>query len=257
MSIAIICPIGTLADQGYQHIFRPCVQSHVDFADGAYYVQSINDARNLDFITDKAVLISNRDTWFDGGVYSGEKINANVQLATDTAFADGFDFVLLMHSNAYIPAFTFDRLRRKIERGAVFLNRFTQLSDEVMETCKKLPVVIGKDDAPCTRFSFLPDGMYIGDRLSTPFYDVDRDVDFLDVPLELTYDELERRSNFRRCYTEYTGAPAEFNYNVWKAKTLAKLRNPHPLFLCDYGYEIAYISRRRPDFLSHKILRRV
>jgi hypothetical protein len=255
MSVAIICPIGTLASQGYQHVYKPCIQSHVDFADGAYYVQSIDDARNIDFVTDKAVLISNKSTWFDVGVYSGQRINDNLQLATDTAFSDGFDCVVLMHSNAYIPQFTHDRLRRKIETGAAFLNRVTQLSDRAIGQCKKMPVIIHKHDRAFSSFSFLPDGMMVSKDLVTPFYDVANDIDFIDVPLELTRDELEERSNIRRCYAEYTGGVDRFDFQQWKSKTLGKLAHPRPLFLCDYGYEIASISHGRPDFLSHEILR--
>jgi len=263
MKLAAIVPIGSLAEKGYQHVFEPCIRSIAEFADAVYLVQSINDNRNLWQLEGlyNVNVISNPSTWFDGD-YDGKQINRNLDLGCQAAKNNGADIAILMTSNCYIPVDSAYLLRwaiNHIRSPFNFYYRGNFVAGKLFKPSKRLPYILNLSYFPETRFSFDPDGLFCDGEFISPSYGDFSQMEFetvIDVPLEMTLDELTDKLNFVRCYSDaLPKRNAVFDWNYWKPYMIGKIAacTPSDKPLDKYGLEIARIIR--DDFISHEILR--
>ena len=78
----------------------------------------------------------------------------------------------------------------------------------------------------------------------------------VDVPFEITLEDLENRLNFVRCYSDVLPKrDPVFDWNYWRLYYLDKLnqKNPSSSPLDGYGRRIA--NNTKPDYLSHYFLK--
>ena len=82
------------------------------------------------------------------------------------------------------------------------------------------------------------------------------DVMVIDVPFEITLDDLRYKMNFVRCYAdELSKRKPTFDWSFWERYYLDKFKDKQPidLPLDEYGQEIA--ANTKPEYLSHYFLR--
>jgi hypothetical protein len=113
MRIGMVCPIGHLDCQGYQHTSRTCIENQRLFADKIYLISSIPgyELAGIDLVH-----ISDKRTWFKGGIFDIHQIIRNANMGRERAIADGMDCVIYSASNWYISELAGSQLRDSCRR---------------------------------------------------------------------------------------------------------------------------------------------
>lgn len=268
MKLAGLCPIGSLAEYGYQYVYHECIASQARLCDTVFLVQSLNDRRNLDELLSEfpnVRLVSNKDTWYPDGKYSvahsQERAIYDQHLIKDA----GYDVLFLLASNSYIPDNRAQMIRSWCEdfyalgRSIGYVFRGDQLGGTLFHASKKLPYLLRLSDFPAAWISYVPDGAYIDDEFFTvepgDFASFDP-IAFVDAPMEMTLLELEAKINFVHGYHDIMPKrPEVFDWDYWRLYYLNKFRqkrvSDEPL--SETGLEIA--RNHSPDFVSAELLR--
>ena len=254
MSIAAIVPIGDPRVSGYGNNLAVCLRSMVEFADVVILAQSrpawdvigqyTGDAKNV-------ILISRPDNWFTNG-YNGHTIDSNLSEAVGVAKELGITSALYMSSNWYIPTGSRDGLREQCEsvKGWDYLYRGDQLGNRLFSASKRLPMII--EIASEYRYEFYGDKLAGSDIMVKRGDYSDNDYRMvIDVPFEITYEDMATKMNYKRCYAD--NLPKRnpvFSWDYWHKYFTDQLSRKYlsDLELDIFGKTIAYNTK--PDYLS-------
>lgn len=274
MKIAIYCPLGPLDRFGYQYNHKLTVESFCALADRVYLVstsRSVYGFEDLRAISDKVILLSNEQTWFQLGDQEQEVFDAwkpcgpNANIATAQARADGMDCIITMHINQYVPTQAVDEIKKDctdmLENAQPYawLYRRYQLADRLFHTDARLPWILNLRLPSSFEFGidsikdentgeYLP--MEIGDFRSLNHSAT------VDAGMELEIDDLVNVRRFTRNYIELRPHMTEtynweeyHSYYAEKFKTKSLSNDP----LDEFGKRL--FQNTRESFVSHVILR--
>lgn len=268
MKLAGLCPIGSLADYGYQHVYWECIASQAQLCDEVFLFQSLDDPRNLPELLaafQNVRLISNEFTLAPGGVYSVDHSKQRAQYDQKYIRDAGFDVVLLLSSNWYISETRLEGVRRWCDSFYAFgepvgwIYRSDQLSDRLFHSSKRLPYLLRADSYPTSWLSYVPDGAFEWGELknveSGNFSDYDQ-WSLIDVPMEMTLNELKAKIDFVRGYHDILPKrPEVFEWEYWQRYYFSKFKQKKMSAekLSPTGKAIA--DKHRSDFVSEELLR--
>ncbi len=269
--IAVVCPIGNLDCNGYQHVYRTCIESMAAFADAVYLVQSTRDRSGVDeLLTEFSNVhdISSEDTHFkldqDGKEYFDlRRIDINCNSGLAWARGHENDIAIVVESNQYIPETALEPLRAacnlqyELEVPFGWLYRRDQLAGVTFHASLRRPWIFNLSQAV---FLDQPDGARLDgkrighERGSYPEHD---SAAVVDCPLEMDLSNLQAKLEYFRFHREYVPKrPISFDWSYWREYSLGKFRTKQrdgALLDC-YGQAIAAISEQHPEFLSHELL---
>ena len=228
MTLAAIVPIGDPRVNGYGNNLDACLRSMSEFADMVILVQS-HPARSIlqPYINGNIELVSDVSTWFPHGVYDPLRFNRNVRMGEDVARSAGADLFIVLSSNWYIPATNREALRiwcDEVETWA-WVYRGNQLAGQLFSASKRLPM-IWRRGSGCY-YTFSPDGLQTPEGFVTvergDFHEYDNEM-IIDVPLEITLDDMAGKMNFFRCYhDDLPKRNPVFDWEYWHRYFLGKM----------------------------------
>jgi hypothetical protein len=256
VTIGIVCPIGPTDRWGYQRNLDVCVGSFCDFADAVILVQSHPGNPALCLSRDNTVILSDSRTWFSDGQYKAERVAANRNLGADELRRHGCATVLHLDCNWYIPESSRDGLLKTCceAKSLSWLYRGIQFGNILFSAGMRLPNVHGAGThmAEDDDSAYLPNGAMVKrERGYWPDHDTEMAVD---VDLEVTWDELEERLNFVKCYADLAPDRSSiFGRKFWQSYSVKKARGRKPsgINLGAIGKTIA--ARHRQDFVSQSV----
>lgn len=268
MKVSVVCAVGWLSSHGYQNVSSTCIGSMAEFADTVYLVQSTRDRRGVDELMhayQNIIHIADRRTWFSD--YEDEHEitfpyfhNRNLAIGMQTAAHDGAECILGMHNNWYIPRRNMAALRARCEatirNGKPFewLNRGMQLAHVLFHTSHHVPFIVNP------KFPEHIVAGKVGDKArkfmpSANRYKTEDSTMVVDVPLEMTMEDLAAVWDFSFCYNGRVGGSRVFRWETFRPIYHAGIRKKavsnEPLD--SIGEIIARNSR--PDFVSHIMLK--
>lgn len=267
IKIAAIVPIGHLDRHGYQHTYLVCLDSIVEFADKVFLVQSTPNQANVREVTlryppQRLELISQPITWFTDDCYQLDKVIDNMDLGLDLARAEGYQAVIALDVNGYVPRRAMPGLRRHCQKmveddqGYEWLYRADQLYGQMFHANVRKPWILNtvhpyrysQESIICLDLKDRPESVR-GD-----FREFD-EIAVVDAQLELTLADLEAKYNYVRCYHELAPKRSPiFDWGYWRPYFLNKFRQkPRSDAKLDYyGERIRWLSQE--DFVSRQIL---
>lgn len=260
--IAVIVPIGDPRLYGYGNVLSACLQSIDDFADLTILVQSqpaISALQPYALNLRNVKVISNSQTWFKDDIYDGKLIDRNLFYGAETARLAGADIIIYFSSNWYIPEGSQAGLRKYCNEITDFgyLYRGDQLANRLFSASKRLPMIVRAEADIHYLFS--------ADKLinSNWKHDVKRgdyskydDIMIVDVPFEITRQDLTDKQNFTRCYTDVLPKrDPTFKWDYWHNYYSIRFAVKRPCHypLDKYGQIIA--ANSKPEYLSHLFLK--
>lgn len=273
MKIAIYCPLGPLDRFGYQYNHKVTVESFCTLADRVYLVSTTRSSygfENLQKISEKIVLISNEQTWFQANDQGEEIFDAwkpcgpNANIAVSRARVEGMDCILNMHINQYIPVLALDKIKQDCDEmlrdshAYSWLYRRYQLVDRLFHADIRLPWILNLKLPAAFEFGIdsIKDentGEYIPMEAGD-FRDRD-DSAVVDAGLELTVDDLVNVRKFTRNYIElrpYVTATYKWEeyHSYYVEKFTTKLLSSD--LLDEVGQRL--LQNTRSSFVSYIIL---
>jgi hypothetical protein len=193
-------------------------------ADRVYLVLSCRGDRNEiqeEPLPGNVEIVASMATWFartPSGMewFDAYRVMENANVGLARAFWDGFDQCVLLMVNWYVPAEAWPALRRPVEAGWRWLYRKDQLGGQMFHASKRLPWIV--DTAAGVRFS--ADGMeYLGEwhPWEAGDFSAHDGEAVVDLQLELSPQQLERKMNFMRCYHDLVPKrPATFEWEYYR-----------------------------------------
>ncbi|MBN1450071.1 MAG: hypothetical protein JW963_03575 [Anaerolineales bacterium] len=271
--IAVLIAVGPLDRYGYQHIYMPVLDNLSAFAACIYLCSSTRNRNGVDKFLNlfpNTIYISNENTWLPVNnqgreVFSLYPLAENTNRMVEIARADGMDCVALFSINQYLPEENrkcfLEECLAMISNNEPFrwMYKRIQLGGRLFEIDRRVPFVINLHfpqrimvEADAVR---LPEsGEYYRNTLGD-FRDK-KSISTVDVPRELTQQDLEELRCFIRNYDETNpGVDPTFIWerDKWRevTKYSAKRFSSDPL--SPTGRIIARNSR--PDFVSQYLLK--
>lgn len=261
--IAGIVLIGDPKLYGYGNVLAECLQSFDDFCDLVILVQS---HKAFDYLQSyvrpltNTQVISNKSTWFKDG-YDGKQLDRNIDIGMNFAQEQGAKIAIVLSSNWYIPERSRTALRDTCETcdGWDYLYRGDQLAGQLFSASKRLPMIIQIGSE--YHYKFSSDGLeneYKKIPTRRGDFSSHNDSMIIDVPFEITLDDLEGKLNFVRCYhDELVKRDPVFSWDFWNSYYIAKFKDKRHtnMQLDEYGARIA--ANTKPEYLSHLFLREI
>jgi len=252
VKLAVICPLGPLDRFGYQHTWKPCLESFRAFADKVYCVASEPDVQMPD-----VEMISGPETWFEDG-FDVHQIVFNMNLGLDRAMADGMDVAACQDVNCYVPngeafrGYCESLLERERPYGWVY--RKDQLGPVMFHVNGRRPRIFNLS------YRWRVGMDCIKKNGKTVHYEIDEfpekeAVAYVDCGLEMTLPDLEAKMNYIRCYHDLVPKRKPvFDWGYWKPYYLAKFGKKRVAgrISNSYGKTIADVGNA--NFVSWELL---
>jgi len=268
MKIAVVCALGWLDRNGYQHVYRECIGSMAEFAEVVYLVQSTRNRTGIAELMQlypNIIHIADKRTWFSD--YDDEHEityplfhNRNLGIGMQAASMDGAECILGMQSNWYIPHANMTALRARCEavirdsKDCAWLYRSTQYAGTLFHVSHHVKFIVNPKHPECMVPGKVADKAHKLFPPANQYAELEK-TNVVDVPLEMTLEDLENIWNWYKCYDGRVGGSM-----VFKWETFRKIyqRSSRILSVCPVnpnGAGALIARNSRPDFVSHIILR--
>ncbi|MDD5453911.1 MAG: hypothetical protein PHW62_00225 [Candidatus Ratteibacteria bacterium] len=148
MKLGIVCPIGNLKEHGYHHISDTVLQSFCDFADKVLLISTTETPGTINNKNPKIQLISTNETWFKDNRYSMEGLVNNCNIGMKILIDDGFDVVMFLSINQYIPSTNFENIKNYIQdfleqdKPHTYLYKMYQYISDLYDADTRLPWIL-------------------------------------------------------------------------------------------------------------------
>lgn len=272
MKIVVNIPVGPLDRMGYQYNYAIAIESAARFADHVYVMSSTRD----DAVARAAVapyanvsLISDANTWFELDAegreyYRMARFEEALDYIEEVARAAGFDALLMIHINHYIPVAAHEALRRDcaamLAAGDLFawLYKRHLFADQLYHADQRRPYILNLTTDPLKLVA--PDTLInqrTGER--TPSESGDYSAcdarAIVDFPLEQTVADLAESRRFLDHYYDVHPATPVFNPQNYFVRLMERYgeRQATGEPVDDFGRQV--MKNHRPDFISAIFLR--
>jgi hypothetical protein len=270
VKIAVIIPVGWIDRWGYDRYLHECVGSFAERADMTILVGSHRETPGVGALLaacPRTSFLCDERTWFKqdasgGEVFDFTLVNAAENLALDEARQAGCDVALQASSNWYVPLPAWVRIAARcaimLESNAPFAPLYIryQLGGVLFHCNLMYPWIVNLH----RDWRFWPVASLWGpdswERMEYGDYSAHDGGAVIDVPLEITVDELAGKCNYFRCYNDLLPKrPKVFDWDYWRKYYVAKFGQKVPSADALQGVGVAVMEKARPDFVSAVVLK--
>ncbi len=270
MKTCVICPIGFVDRWGYQRHLYEYIGS---FAAGADLILLSESYRDAPLATELAArfpgvfLVSDERTWFKldenrREIFDFENLNTCANIGLDIAREADCDVAIQISSNWYVLPDVWneitERCGRMLDAGRPFdwLAGRYQLGGVLFHTDIRYPWIINLHND--WRYALVGSAVSAeGERASLERGDL-REYDaeaIVDVPLEITVEEMAGKMNVFRCYHDLMPKRKPvFDWDFWRGYYVAKFGKMIRSEEIPSGVGVIVAAANRPEFASSIVL---
>jgi hypothetical protein len=270
VKVAVIIPVGWIDRWGYERYLYECVGSFAHYADATILAGSHRETPGVKALLSacpRTAFVCDARTWFSldaGGneVFDFNRVNAAENVALDVAREAGCDVALQASSNWYVTGSAWERIATRcttmLLSDAPYAPLYIryQLGGVLFHCNLMYPWIVNlRRD-----WRFVPvasvRGTGGGMMLEYDDYSAFDGEAVVDVPLEITVDELRDKTTYNRGYHDLSPKhPETFDWDYWRAYYVKKFGLKVRTHERPAGIGETIAAASRPEFVSNIVLR--